>query len=204
MTDNIFAKLATPDSLKVTSKSLKENGMHVIIAKNSHDAKKEALKLIPKGAEVMTATSQTLEALGLNHEINETGQFNAVKSKLMQMNRETQSLEMQKLGAAPEYVIGSVHAVTEDGHILIASATGSQLPSYVYGASHVIWVVGTQKIVKDVKTGMERIRTYTVPLENERAMKAYGRGTSLNKLLLVNKERPGRITIIFVKENLGF
>ncbi len=114
---------------------------------------------------------------------------------------------MQKLGAAPEYVIGSVHTVTEDGHVLIiASASGSQLPAYVYAAEHVIWVVGTQKIVKNIEEGMKRIYKYVLPLESARAHKAYGvPGSSVNKLLIVNKEPvPNRITIILVQQPLGF
>ena len=113
---------------------------------------------------------------------------------------------MKKTGAAPEYCIGSVHAVTQDGKVFIASNTGSQLPSYAYGSANVIWVVGTQKIVKDFDEANERIYKYTLPLESERARKAYGvPGSAVNKMLIVNKEvAPGRITIIFVNEKLGF
>jgi len=121
------------------------------------------------------------------------------------MDRKTQGLEMQKLGAAPEWAVGSVHAVTEDGKVIIASASGSQLPSYAYGSSHVVWVVGSQKIVKDLDEGMKRVREYVLPLESERAMKAYGQPSSINKLLILNKEaNPGRITMVIVKEKLGF
>jgi hypothetical protein len=89
--------------------------------------------------------------------------------------------------------------------VLIASNTGSQLPAYVYGARHVIWVVGTQKIVKDVSEGMQRIWEYCLPLEDERAREAYGVGSAVNKLLIIHGEvRPNRITVIFVKAVLGF
>jgi hypothetical protein len=112
---------------------------------------------------------------------------------------------MQKLGATPEYVLGSVHALTETGVAVIASATGSQLGPYSAGASKVIWVVGSQKIVPTLEEGMKRIEEYTLPLENERAMKAYGMNSVIAKLLIVNREvTPGRITVVIVKENVGF
>jgi hypothetical protein len=95
--------------------------------------------------------------------------------------------------------------VTETGQVIIASKTGSQLAGYVAGAAHVIWVVGTQKIVPTLEDGMERIEEYTLPLENARALKVYGASSSINKLLIVNKEyMPGRTTMVLVKEKLGF
>jgi hypothetical protein len=113
--------------------------------------------------------------------------------------------DMIKLGATPEYSVGSVHAVTEDGTVVVASNTGSQLSGYVAGAAHVVWVVGTQKIVANLDEAMKRIYEYTLPLEDERALQAYGVHSNVSKLLLVHREAmPGRTTLIFVKENLGF
>ncbi len=122
------------------------------------------------------------------------------------MDKSKQGKEMQMLGAAPEYAVGSVHAVTEDGKVLIASATGSQLPAYVYGSKKVIWVVGTQKIVKNTDDGIKRIYEHTLPLESERAKKAYGvSGSFVAKLLLINKEfEKDRIHLIFVNESIGY
>lgn len=156
----------------------------------------------------MTMSSVTLEKIGITKEINESGKFVSVKNKLMAMYKDAQNpkvmQEMNRLGAAPQFAIGSVHAVTEEGQLLIASASGSQLPAYASAADKVIWVVGTQKIVKNIDEGMKRIYEYALTLEDKRAKKVYGVGSSVNKILIVNKERPDRITLIFVKENLGF
>jgi hypothetical protein len=114
---------------------------------------------------------------------------------------------MQKIGASPEFALGSVHAVTEDGHLLIASNTGSQLPAYAYGSAKVIWVVGTQKIVPNLETGIKRIYDYVLPLESEHINKLYNltMGSFVSKLLIINREPiPGRLTIILVKQPLGF
>ena len=159
-----------------------------------------------RSVEVMTMTSVTLDTIGVPQEIQSSKKYNFVREKLMSMDRKTQSVEMQKLGAAPEWAIGSVHAITEDGHAMIASNTGSQLPAYAYASPHVIWVVGAQKIVTNVDEGMKRIYDYVLPLESERAHKAYGvPASAVNKLLVVHKEViPNRITVILVKEVLGF
>jgi len=200
-----FSKLADSKTIEKTVSALEGNGIKAIVVKNGSQAKKEALDMIHAGAEVLTMSSQTAEVVSLAKEINESKKYNSVRNQLMSMDRNTQGKEMAKLGAAPEFVIGSVHAVTEDGQLLIASASGSQLPAEAYSAGKVIFLVGTQKIVKDMQIGLKRIYEYSYPLEDERAQKAYGMRSGVNKILIINKEMTsGRITVILIKENLGF
>lgn len=198
--------LADDATIAKTIDALKQNGVDASVVATGIEANKKVLFLIPDGAEVMTMSSVTLDGIGLTQDINGSGRFQPVRDKLYSMNRDTEHVAMLKLGAAPEWSVGSVHAVTQDGHLLIASNTGSQLPAYAYGSAHVVWVVGTQKIVADVDEGIKRIYEYTLPLESDRARKAYGvAGSAVNKLLIINKELvPGRLTVILVKENLGF
>src|SRR3989344_5471374 len=141
--------------------------------------------ILPKNAEVMDMSSTTLEKIGIVKEI-QSNRYSSVRNKLNSMNRENQSKEMQRLGAVPEWAVGSAHAVTENGEVLVASATGSQLPAYAYGAGKVIWVIGAQKIVKNVEEGLRRLYEYALPLEDERARKVYGMGSGVNKILIVN------------------
>jgi L-lactate utilization protein LutC len=200
-----WTKLADDETVEKTVKALKENGFEVIIADNGEDAMRKTLGLIPKGAEVLAATSATTSAIGLASELDESGKYNSVRKKLMSMDRNKEHMQMSKIGSAPEWIVGSVHAVTEDGKVMIVSASGSQLPGYSYGSQHVIWVVGTQKIVKDLDQGFKRIYEHVLPLEDERVKKVYHiPGSSVSKVLIMQKERPGRITIVLVKEALGF
>lgn len=205
MKQAVKVQLASEAKIEKTILALKENGIEAFVVENGEEAKKKVLELLPKGAEVMKMSSVTLDTINLSKEIEESERFNSVRKKLLSMNKEKQGSEMRKLGAAPEIAVGSVHAVTEDGKVLIASASGSQLPAYAYGSGKVIWVVGTQKIVKNTDEGIKRIYEYSFPLEDERARKAYGMGSGVNKMLIINKElNAGRIILIFVKENLGF
>lgn len=200
-----FSALASDMIIAKTIDALKKNGINAIVVRGTQEVKKKVSELLPQNSEVMTMSSVTLETLGIDREINESGKYNSVKNKLAKMDRKTQGLEMQRIGAAPEYAVGSVHAVTEDGKIIIASNMGSQLPSYAYGSSHVLWIVGTQKIVKNVDEGMKRIYDYVLPLESERLKKTYGVESNVSKLLIINKEIvPNRIKLIFVKEKIGF
>jgi L-lactate utilization protein LutC len=200
-----FALLASDAQIKRTVQSLEANNIHVVITEDGADAKKTLFELIPANAEVFTSSSETLNALGVAEEIDKSGHYNSVREKMSMMDRKTQNREMEKLGATPEYMIGSVQAVTEIGEVIIASKTGSQMSGYAAAAAHVIWVVGTQKIVPTIEDGMERVEHYVLPLENARALKAYGVASSVNKVLVIKKEfKPGRTTMILVKEKLGF
>lgn len=200
-----FSTLATEVQIERVMKALEANNIHVLVAVTGTDAKRMALELIPPTADVFTSSSVTLQTLGISDELDRSGRFNSVRARLSKMDPKTQGREMQKMGATPEYMFGSVHAVTETGQVLIASKTGSQLAGYVAGAAHVIWVVGTQKIVPTLEDGMRRLEEYTLPLENARSQKAYGINSSINKLLIVNREfTAGRTTMVLVKENVGY
>lgn len=201
-----WTTLADEQTLLKTSQALKNNGIEVLVVENGKQANEKVLEILPKGAEVMNMTSVTLETIGLVKEINDSGNYDGVRPKLLSMDRNTQGSLMKKMGAAPEWVIGSVHAVTGEGQVMIASNTGSQLGAYGHGASNLIWVVGSQKIVKNLDEGFKRIYEHCLVLESERAKKAYGAaGSNVSKILVVNKEvQSGRITMILVKEKLGF
>jgi L-lactate utilization protein LutC len=200
-----YVKLANDEQIERAGKALEKNGIQSFVAETAEDAKAKIFELIPEGAEVFTATSQTLAHLaGLMDEI--PGRYESVRAKLAKLDPKTQNREMVVMGAVPEYMVGSVHAVTETGSVLIASNTGSQLAGYAASAAHVIWVVGAQKIVPDIDEAIKRIYEYTFPLEDQRAQEAYGgMHSNVSKLLLVNREiNPDRTKIIFVKEKLGF
>jgi len=199
-----FNKLADKRTVEITMKSLETNGIKSYFVKNGKEAGEKILELLPEKAEVMDMSSETLREIEIPETIK-SGKYNSVKEILKTMKRETHGREMQRIGAAPEFAIGSVHAVTEDGKLMVASNTGSQLPAYAYGADRVIFVVGTQKIVKDVDEAMKRIYGYVLPLESERLKKIYGVESFVSKVLLINREfKKDRVYVIFVNEKLGF
>ncbi len=128
-----------------------------------------------------------------------------MRKEIGKLDRATQFREQVNLGAAPNVVLGSVHAITESGQVFAASATGSQLGSFAAGAEKVIWVVGSQKLVKDFDDAMRRLELYSYPLEDARMREAWNMPSSLAKILIVNREIiPGRITIVLVREPIGF
>ncbi|WP_426977888.1 LUD domain-containing protein [Pseudarthrobacter sp. O4] len=188
-----------------TAAALESNGITVLRAPNSAEAKRTVLDLIPAGSQVHHGASQSLEASGIAEEIESSGRYESLRSRVFGMDRATQADEIRRLTASPDVMLGSVHAVTETGSLVTASASGSQLGPYASGAGKVILVVGTQKIVPDLKEALRRIDEYAFPLEDARAQAAYGVHSGVNKVLIINREwTPDRITVVLCDEALGF
>jgi hypothetical protein len=203
--DSDFSELASDERIGLAAAALERNGVRAVVVATGGEARSLVRSLLVEGAEVFNNTSRTLETIGVAEDIERSGRYQSLRLRLYQMDREMQQHEMRMLAAAPEYVVGSVHAVTEDGSLLIASASGSQLGPLVSGAEHVILVIGAQKIVADLDTGLRRIYEYCLPLEDERARRAYGVPSGVNNILVINRVlAPGRVTAILVRERLGF
>jgi hypothetical protein len=200
-----YATLASDARVDRTAAALEAKGIQVVRARDAAEAKRVVVGLIPAGAQVHQGTSQSLDRSGITDEIEASGRYRSVRRQNSTMDRKTQADEIRRLSAAPDVMLGSVHAVTETGSLLAASMGGSQLGPYVSGAGRVILVVGTQKIVSDIEDGLRRIDEYALPLEDARAMAAYGVHSGVNKVVIISREiRPGRITVVLVDEALGF
>ena len=191
--------------VKRTMAALEAHGISVLRASDAAAAKRIVLDLIPDGSQVHQGASQSLDEIGITDEIEKSGRHEPIRPRIWRMDRKTQGDEIRRLGAAPDFMLGSVHAVTETGSLLAASMSGSQLGPYVSGAGRVILVAGTQKIVSDLEEGLRRIDEYAYPLEDARAQAAYGIRSAVNKVVVINREiTPGRITVVLVDEVLGF
>lgn len=196
------------DRLLKAAEGLKARGFGAAVVKDGKAALAAVKELVPAGSEVFTMASITLEETGIAEALNGPG-YASVRGKLGSLDKPGQEAEKRRLGAAPAFAVGSVHALTDDGVALIASLTGSQLPAYAAGADKVVFVVGGQKLVKNLDEALERLSSYVVPKESVRARKAYGLPDSFhsrpNKILLLQGEVvPGRIHFVLMEEAKGF
>jgi len=199
-----FARPASRAELERAAAALAGRGFVAHVADSGKEARRLVLEALPEGAEVHIALSETMNELGLTSEIDETGRYDAIRPRLNALDRVTHDRERRKLGAAPDYMVGSAHAVTADGEVIVGSGSGSQLGAYAYAARHVILVIGHQKLVRDVGEGLRRLHEYSLPMEFRR-MQGLGRpGTMLAKTLIIDREPTGRVTVILVPETLGF
>lgn len=199
-----FTALPDDQMLAATVVALEEHGSSVDVVDDFDAARETVLALIPEGASVMTNTSVTLEETGIAAAINDGGPYESARNKMLALDFGTQVQEMKAIGGQPEYALGSVHAVTRDGALVIASASGSQLASYAWGAANVIFVVGAQKLVPTLEAARERITEHSLKLEDARAYAAYGQNSYVGKVLEIHQELPGRIHVVLIRQPVGF
>jgi acyl-CoA hydrolase len=199
-----FTTLPDDQTLAAAVVALEEHGFSVEVVDDLHAARKAVLARIPAGSSVMTNTSVTLQDAGIMDAINDGGPYDSARNKMFALDFETQAQQMKVIGGQSDYALGSVHAVTRDGTLVIASASGSQLASYAWGAANVILVVGTQKLVPSLEAAHERIYQHSLKLEDARAQAAYGQHSYVGKVLEIHQELPGRIHIVLVRQPVGF
>jgi acyl-CoA hydrolase len=203
-TPDRFTSLPDEHTLAATVTALEEHGFSVELADDLDAARKAVLARIPEGSSVMTNTSVTLAETGIADAINDGGQYESARNKMFALDFATQVQQMKAIGGQPDYALGSVHAITRDGTLVIASASGSQLASYAWGAANVIFVVGAQKLVPTLAAAHERIYTHSLPLEDARAQAAYGQHSQVGKILEIHQELPGRIHLVLIRQPAGF
>jgi len=199
-----FRTLPDEETLASTVTALEEHGFSVEVVDDLDAARKAVLARIPHGSSVMTNTSVTLQDTGIADAINEGGPFDSARVKMAGLDYATQLQEMKTIGGQPDYALGSVHAVTRDGTLVIASASGSQLASYAWGAANVVFVAGAHKLVPTLDAARERIYQHSLPLEDARAVAAYGQHSSVGKILEIHQELPGRIHVVLIRQVVGF
>ncbi len=197
-------ELHDDETLAATVVALEEHGFSVEVADDLDAARDAVLARIPKGSTVMTNTSVTLQETGIADAINDGGPYDSARNRMFALDFATQLQEMKAIAGQPDYALGSVHAVTHDGALVIASASGSQLASYAWGAADVIFAVGAQKLVPNLEAARERIIEHSLKLEDARAYAAYGQNSFVGKVLELHQELPGRIHVVLIRQSVGF
>ncbi len=200
-----FTDPAPAERLERVAAALRANGFAAEILDDAAAARARIKDLIPEGASVFTGASETLRLSGIEEDLNAGGRYDAIRPRVLAIDRATGADEIRRLVASPDFVVNSVAAVTETGSLVLASGSGSQLPANAGGAAHTVWVVGAQKVVPALGTALRRVEEHALPLENARAQAAYGRPSAVNRLLILNAEpRPGRGTVLLLRETIGY
>lgn len=203
-----YKNITSETSINNAITALTNHSFIPVVVENKEEALKKVIELIPKGSSVNDGASKTLEQIGFTDFLKkgEHGWNNLHDAILKETDQAKQGLLRKQLSVS-DYYLGSVHAITETGELVISSATGSQLPALAHNAQNLVLVVGSQKIVPTLNDAFDRIEKYVIPLEDERLRAVYGMGTLHAKTLILRAEHPmmGRkVHVIIVKEALGF
>lgn len=201
-----YNSLPQNKSIQKTMEALKKRGIESVFVKNRKEALEKIIKLIPKGSEVMTGSSVTLEEIGfVNLLKSKKHPWRNLKDEILAEKDPKKQAELRKKSVLSEYFLGSVHGISQTGEVVIASASGSQLPSYVFTSENVIWVAGAQKIVPSLEEAIKRVREYVFDLEDKRMKSSGAQGSVIGKMVIFEREiMPRKIIMILVGEKLGF
>jgi len=195
---------AREDEIKRVEAALTANNIETIVVDNAEQARAKVLELVPEGSEVHSGKSKTLEDLDLFDLFHQSGRYNSVRARYLGMDRRTQHDDIRRISSSPDYMLGSVQAVTLDGALVTASYSASQIGPYASGAGRLILVIGSQKIVPDLDEALRRINQHVLPYEDERLRAQMGVPTKLAKVLITYAEAmAGRTTVILVREPIG-
>jgi hypothetical protein len=199
-----FTAPAPAERIERVAEALGRHNIEAVVVESGAEARERVLSMVPEGAEVHWGTSRTLDEIGLTQDLLAGGRYDALRPRYLAMDRATQARQIRKLVSAPDFMLGSVQAITDDGALVVVSYSASQIGPYASGAGRVILVVGSQKIVADLDEGLRRAREHVLPFEDASLRVRLGVPTKLAKLLVIYEEpRPGRMTVVLVREPVG-
>ena len=188
-----------------TIEAVKSGGIEVFLVDSPKAALEKIIEVIPKGAEVMNGTSTTLQEIGFV-DFLKSGKhgWKNLHEEIMKEKGWPKQADLRRKATIAEYFLGGVNAISKNGELVSCDASGSRVGAYLFSAKNLILVAGVNKITPSLETAMQRVREHAFPLENERAKKAYGMGSSVSKWAIIENDRPGRTKLVLVKEKLGF
>ncbi|MFH1015676.1 MAG: lactate utilization protein [Chloroflexota bacterium] len=191
--------------IEQTVSALKKRNIQVIVVSNKREALAKLKELIPAGASVMTGGTTTLDEIGFTDVLkSQKHPWRNLKDAIFAEKDPAKQYELRRQSLLVDYFVASVQAIAQTGEVLNCDATGTRTGPYAYGPKQVIWVAGAQKIVADLTQAFRRMWEHCVPLEDQRMKNIGYPGTTVSRILIYEKADPGRITMILVKEKLGF
>lgn len=199
-----FSAPASEAELEALAARLREGNFEVVVVDDGPAARNEVLGRLPYGASVHSGKSKTLEDAGIFDALMASDRHDFIRKQTSRMDRRTQMDEIRRLSSTPDVMLGSAHAVTEAGQMVITSASGNQLGPIASGAGKLILVIGSQKIVPDLDAAFARVREHVFPYEDARLREQMGVGTKSTRTLILESDFvPGRTTIILVRQPIG-
>lgn len=206
MNEKKWTRIPDEKTLNETIEAIKSRGINVILINNRNEALEKIKELIPEGAEIMNGSSTTLIEIGfIDYLKSGKHKWKNLHEEILKESNSERQQNLRRKSVTAEYFLASVNAIAKTGQLVACDASGSRVSAYPFAAKKVILVAGIQKITDNLEEAMKRIREYTYPLEYQRSRKAYGVPSTLGKWVIIERERiPDRITLILVKERLGF
>ena len=196
---------------KKVIEGLRSRNMEAEFAETKEEALKKALELIPDGACVSMGGSMSVHAIGLSEALK-NGNYNFIERDAYEDKRQAMLLAYDA-----DFFLSSCNAMTEDGVMVNIDGNANRVSAIAQGPKHVLFIVGMNKICKDVDHAMKRARNVASPINAQRfglktpctqtgsCMNCKSADTICCQFLITRYSRhAGRIHVILVNEDLGY
>lgn len=201
-----WSRMPDDATIRKTVAAIEARNMRVILAETAGDALQAVMDLIPEGAEVMNGTSTTLVEIGFDRVLEENPKgWRDYHAIVTAENDEKKRHALRRKSVAADYFLSGVQAIAESGEVVGCDKTGSRTGAWPHAAAHLILVSGANKVVPTLDDALRRCREYALPLEDQRARRVYGTPSAIGKYVILAEEViEGRITLVLVREQLGY
>ena len=192
-------------------KGLESRNMSGYYAETREDALKIALELIPKGSSVTMGGAMSAHEIGL---------VEALKGpdyNFIDRDKATDKRAAMLAAYDADFFLSSANAMTEDGIMINVDGNANRVSAIAQGPKKVIFIVGMNKITKDVDSAMKRARNVAAPINAQRfglstpctatgsCMDCKSPDTICCQILITRySKHKDRIHVILVNDNLGF
>ena len=204
-----WSAAASDEAIAAAKAALEKNTVAVSVVSTGAEALEAVKAKIPKGASVFSTASISLAEIGYIDYAKSATEFKNLNAVVLAETDPAKQQQLRREAALADIVVATPVAVSENGEILVADLTGTRLAPIVSGGQ-VVFVVGANKLVKNIDDAFKRLYDYVLPVESARVRLAYhmpnGASNASNVLVIRGGNPFGapRIHVVIVKQSLGF
>lgn len=195
-------------------KNLEKRNMEGYYFETSEECVKAIVDSIPQGSIISWGGSESIKECGLMDAIHNAS-YELIDRTTAKSPEESRQLFAKAVLA--DYYLMSTNAITLEGELINIDGNGNRVACLIQGPSHVILVVGMNKIVTDVPSGVARVRNMASPANAIRLNRKLPCGATghchdclspdcfCNQIVVTRRSgHTGRIKVYFVGEELGY
>lgn len=196
-------------------KNFKKRNMDAYYCEDCKSAVELAMELMKDGGTVGMGGTATVKEMGLLDAVKTADNLQFIDRNIAKTPEEKKEIFFKTMQC--DFFLTSSNAVTIDGELINIDGNGNRVACLIHGPEHVIVVVGMNKIVENVESGIERIGTFAAPPNAARlgtrtpcatlghCGDCHSEDCMCCQIVVTRHSRhKGRIKVILIGEELGF
>lgn len=195
--------------------ALNKRNMTAFYCESKEACLQKVLELVPEESTIAWGGSASITECGIPDALKESGKYTVYDRAKYLSPRQVK--EFNRLAFESDYYFMSSNAITLDGMLMNIDGNGNRVANLIFGPSHVIVVVGMNKVVPTIEDAYDRIRNFASPPNTVRLKKntpcsktgkcgdCYSDDCICNQIVITRRSREKeRIIVLLVNDNLGF